>query len=77
MNAAPGAMTQRKERFAAFAELLERGSTDQLSRDRPSQSRGLPEPTASAPVLFPTVEDWLRPPSVAGRAAGAKRTGSS
>ena len=57
MNAAPGAMTQRKERFAAFAELLERGSTDQLSRDRPSQSRGLPEPTASAPVLFPTVEE--------------------
>ena len=57
MNATPGAMTQRKARFGAFVELLERGSTDQLSRDLPSQSRILPESMINAAVLFPTAED--------------------
>jgi len=57
MNATPGAMTQRTASFGAFAELLERGSTDQLSRDLSSQGRILPEPTANAPVLFPTAEE--------------------
>ena len=57
MNAAPGAMTQRRDAFDAIAELLERGSTDRLSRDAPSHDQMISEPAATAPVLFPTAQE--------------------
>ena len=51
-------MPRLQDKFRAFADLLERGTTDQLSRDVGPPLRGLKlVPPTAAPVLFPTAEE--------------------
>jgi CHAT domain-containing protein len=58
VDAASSAIPRLKEKFRAIGDLIERGTTDQLSRESRPPLRGLKlvQP-APAPVLFPTPEE--------------------
>ena len=57
-DVASGAMPHLQEKFRAFGDLIERGTTDQLGREARPPLRGLMlVRPASPPALFPTAEE--------------------
>lgn len=57
---APGAVLRDKSGFRAYANLLERGTTDDLTKDRHPAKNGLSGPgPENGPVIFPTAAELV------------------